>query len=374
VQHHPALLEKWLEYLHALNLEQFDVDITKAMLKCNKHSRELTPGLVQERGDIRFCRRGMKAMFMVDGVVGPPHFVTGNKMRFDSVIDLLDFLFLWDDGQERRGWGQKAYRVILQKSFELIERRLGSKRADQWLDEFFHLIRLTHWVLPYPSNTAFIASTKTSRAQGLKARMMWFSVVYADPSKVELPFRTHPMTLHGVLWKARQQMFGDGQDQRLWSTAQLIAACRYQGIKVFGQESTDDFWVAGKRSIGVKGFLPMWERSQPPKLEMMEQIKDKSLNELEDMMSGLSREYSGHIEPDSTAVARETTVNEAVSDRQYPDHIRELRSTCTGTGRGIMAAFGRQSPGSSELHSEGIESMDISASSGSLFVPSIGER
>jgi len=93
VQRYSALLEKWLEYLHAFNFEQFNVDITKAMLKCNKLSQELTPGLVQKKTDIRFCRCGMKAMFIVDGVVGPLYFVTGNKMRFDSVIDLLDFLF-----------------------------------------------------------------------------------------------------------------------------------------------------------------------------------------------------------------------------------------------------------------------------------------
>jgi hypothetical protein len=46
-------------------------------------------------------------------------------MRFEKVADLLDFLFLWGDGQERPGWGNKPYRAILQKSFEQIERRLG---------------------------------------------------------------------------------------------------------------------------------------------------------------------------------------------------------------------------------------------------------
>lgn len=85
-------------------------------------------------------------------------------MRFEKDGRLLEFLFLWEDGEERVEWGSKPYRVILQKTFALIERRLGYQRADQWLDEFFHLIRLTHWVLPYPSNSAFISSTKTSRA------------------------------------------------------------------------------------------------------------------------------------------------------------------------------------------------------------------
>jgi hypothetical protein len=371
IEQHPALLEKWLEYLHALNLEQFDVDLIKAMLKCNKHSPELTPGLVDERGDLRFCRRGMKAMFTIDGCVGPPHFVTGNKMRFDRVVDLLDFLFLWDDDQERRGWGNKAYRVIVQKSFELIERRLGLRRANQWLDELFHLVRLTHWVLPYPSHTAFIASTKTSRSQGLRGRMMWFSVVYADPTKVDLPFRTHPTTLYQIFWKARQQVFGDDRDPPLWSTAQLITAGRNQGIKILGHETTDEFWMAGKRSIGVKGFVPVWERSLPPRLEMMEQIKNKSLDELELVMSHLSRDYSNVAMPDLIAAGDARSENEAAISNRSLDHDRPTRSVRTSVGRGIMAAFGRHTREDFEHDSEDMERSSWSMSSGSLFVPSV---
>jgi hypothetical protein len=41
------LLSKWMEYLYALNLEQFDADIWKAMLKSDKRSPELTPGAVK---------------------------------------------------------------------------------------------------------------------------------------------------------------------------------------------------------------------------------------------------------------------------------------------------------------------------------------
>ena len=42
VQQGLQLLDKQLEYLHALNLEQFDIDTQKAMLKCYKQSPELT--------------------------------------------------------------------------------------------------------------------------------------------------------------------------------------------------------------------------------------------------------------------------------------------------------------------------------------------
>lgn len=58
------------------------------------------------------------------------------EMRFEKVTDLLHFLFLWDDQQPRSGWAHKPYRVILQKSFHMLEQRLGRPAADQWLREF----------------------------------------------------------------------------------------------------------------------------------------------------------------------------------------------------------------------------------------------
>ena len=94
IDHNPRLLGKWLEYLHALNLEQFDSDVWKAVLKANQHSPELTPEAIRRDGAVEYCYRDMKEMFLVDEGVSPPYFVTGNKMRFERVADLLNFLFL----------------------------------------------------------------------------------------------------------------------------------------------------------------------------------------------------------------------------------------------------------------------------------------
>ena len=374
VQYSASLLDKWLEYLHVLNLEQFDTDIWKAMLKSHKRSPELTSDAIKQKGDFRFCQNHMKRMFSIDGVIGPPHFVTGNKMRFERVADLLDFLFLWEDGKERPGWGNKPYRVILQKSFELVERRLGYRRADKWLDEFFHLIRLTHWVLPCPSDSTFITSTKTSRSQGLKGRMMWFSAVYVDPEKVELPLRSHPITLYGILWNARRQTFGDGRDHNTWGTSQLITACRAQGLKMYGQEETDELWVVGKRSVGLKGFVPVWERTQPPRLKMLEQTKNKSLDELEDLMSGFSREDANiDIQDDSSDVGSNTLRVEVKVDERGTDVYRPSRSTAS-IGRSIMAAFARRSDNERSRGSMLDESVTtMTVSSGSVFIPSGSE-
>ena len=58
---------------------------------------------------MQFCYRNMKKMFMANGAACGPHLVTGNKMRFEKVMDVMNFLFLWDE-QERPGWGNKPYR------------------------------------------------------------------------------------------------------------------------------------------------------------------------------------------------------------------------------------------------------------------------
>ncbi|KAF1964088.1 hypothetical protein BU23DRAFT_585749 [Bimuria novae-zelandiae CBS 107.79] len=92
VSQHPWLLQKWLEYLHVICLEQFDAN-----------SRlELSLAALRQDGNITFYYKGIKRMFLEEGVVTPPYIVTGNKMRFST-----------DDGQER-------------KSFE-------------WLNEFLYL-------------------------------------------------------------------------------------------------------------------------------------------------------------------------------------------------------------------------------------------
>jgi hypothetical protein len=336
VQESPALLRKWVEYLHVLNIEQFDADVWKAMLKSHKRSPELAPDAVARQGEMQFCHREMTRVFSINGASVAPHFVTGNKKRFERVGALLNFLFLWEDGEDRAGWNHKPYRTILQKSFELIERRLGYKYAAQWLDEFFHLIRLTHWVLPYASNTALISSTKTSRNQNLQGRMMWFSAVYANPAKVVLPFRSQPRTLYDILWAARQEVFGDGRDQHAWGTSQLIKACYRQGLKIVGQDNTEDFWVVGKKSDGLKGFLPLWEQTRPPRLRMIEQIKGKSLDELEDLMSGFSRDSAVGPEEDSAADCCSD------DDDNGTDTTDGHRSDeATNTGRSIMAQFAR---------------------------------
>ena len=70
-----------------------------------------------------------------------------------------------------------------------------------------------------------------------------------------------------------------------------------------------EHWVAGKKVIKSKELIPLWERGCPGDLKMPEQIRDKSLEELEGLMAMLSQEQSGqgievgtrHIKDDETS-------------------------------------------------------------------------
>ena len=290
VQQNPQLLHTWLEYLHALNLEQFNADVWSSMLAAHKSHPEMSPAALKQDGNMTFCYRGMKHMFLQEGVVTPPHIVTGNKMRFATVNKLLDFLFLWDDDQERLGWGSKPYRLILQKSFEFVESQLGYRKASRWLDEFFYLVRLTHWILPYPSNKALIASTKESCRQNLTGRMMWFSAVFANPNMIALPFEKPPKTLFNLVYQAHRSSGREGAHDQAWEAQVLIKTCRKQGLLILGCDKTEEYWIAGRTSAGTKGFLPIWERGMPPTLLMQEKIRDLSLNELDELMVGFMQE------------------------------------------------------------------------------------
>jgi hypothetical protein len=93
-------------------------------------------------------------------------------------------------------------------------------------------------------------------------------VVYADPALVKLPFEKSPSTLFGVLWCARRNAFGNSQGEQAWKSGRLLAEVDRQGLSI----SEEEYWTAGKRSIGLKEFAPVWERTRPPQLKMQREI------------------------------------------------------------------------------------------------------
>jgi hypothetical protein len=73
------------------------------VLAANKRNKELSLGAIKQGGRVRYSYYSIREMFIVNSAVSPPHLVIGNKMRFTTVNSLLQFLFLWEDRQERIG-------------------------------------------------------------------------------------------------------------------------------------------------------------------------------------------------------------------------------------------------------------------------------
>lgn len=63
------------------------------MLDLHKWFPMLSEEVLKQDSKIAYCYQGIRDMFVVNNLVSPPYLVTGNKMRFKKVGDLLGFLF-----------------------------------------------------------------------------------------------------------------------------------------------------------------------------------------------------------------------------------------------------------------------------------------
>jgi hypothetical protein len=283
------LRTKWLEYLLVLNIEQFDSDIWKTVLKMDRSRPELTPGMADQLPNLRFCFEDMRAMCKVQGEVGPPHIVTGNKSRFKNGFELLSYLFSWNDGHERMGWDAEPYRMIYRKIAALIGRRLGQEDAQQWSDQFFHVLQLTHWVLPYPGPYSIMQHTKSRMNRGVQARMMWFSATYQPSGAPPHWPEDRPYNLRQIVEICNLTSFGDASSQDGWEVRQLISVYSAQGLTA---ANCAKGWVLNPlRHSSTKSAQSCWEEShRPPHLKLLEQVKGKSLEELDELMLQFQRD------------------------------------------------------------------------------------
>jgi hypothetical protein len=146
------LCDKWLDYWLALNIEQFDSDIWKTVSKMNLSRSELAPGTVDRLPDIQFCFKDMRVMCKVGGEMVPPYIVTGNKSHFKNSLELLSFLFSWEDDYECIGWDTEPYCMIYRKTFTLLNSALVRRMHNSGLINsftcyssrtgFFHILAL----------------------------------------------------------------------------------------------------------------------------------------------------------------------------------------------------------------------------------------
>ncbi|EWY79586.1 hypothetical protein FOYG_17280 [Fusarium oxysporum NRRL 32931] len=190
----------WLEYLHSTAIELFQRDVWRAALKSTKWK---TGSDVTDEAMIRypgssppaFCYDGLSDLFhdrQRDIDHTRPHLVTGNRLRSTNVIDLFDDLFSPSSTdtamKRRRGWSSLPYRIATRRSIELVEMTLGSTQATQWYAHLRRVVLLTHWILPWPSDSELLTTTKESRTANLKRRLTWASVIHVSPPAQPMSF------------------------------------------------------------------------------------------------------------------------------------------------------------------------------------------
>ena len=165
--------QRWLEYLTAINLQQFHKSIFLYL------KDDIRPEFKESAlaGMIPLCWDALAPIFQS----GEPHLVTGNRMRVkQGPAELVDRLFDFSDGVHRGAWHQMPYRFLYEKSFQLVESAIGRPEAEGWARNCKKLVVFTCWLLPYPCSQTFFDRTKPTG--GRPSKRMWFSSFHGDPS------------------------------------------------------------------------------------------------------------------------------------------------------------------------------------------------
>ncbi|RKL08300.1 hypothetical protein BFJ70_g16799 [Fusarium oxysporum] len=234
--------------------------------------------------------------------------------------DLFDDLFSPSSTgtamKRRRGWASLPYRIATRRSIELVEMVLGAAAATQWYAQLRRIVLLTHWILPWPSDTELLTATKESRATNLKRRLTWASVVHITPSSkstghVEPAVPTRKVNdadrqvstqddLSQLLSEACRRRFGDkgwasSADNTKpcyhWSTGDLISSTR----DCIGIDTLRLGRAVGAYNRGC--IFPVVENGHPLQLRMVTRIRDKTLDELSQVFSELLE--VGNVHPSS---------------------------------------------------------------------------
>ncbi|KAG6978004.1 hypothetical protein FocnCong_v021628 [Fusarium oxysporum f. sp. conglutinans] len=329
VQDDAAAKRLWLEYLHSTVIELFQRDVWRVALKSVswKTGSDVTDEASMrypESSPPSFCYDGLSNLFhdrQRDLSHTRPHLVAGNKIRSTSMKDLFDDLFSPSSTgtamKRRRGWASLPYRIATRRSIELVEMALGAAAATQWYAQLRRIVLLTHWILPWPSDTELLTTTKESRATNLKRRLTWASVVHITPSSKKSIGHVEPAVptrkvndadrqvstqddLSQLLSEACRRRFGDkgwasSADNTKpcyhWSTGNLISSTR----DCIGIDTLRLGRAVGAYNRGC--IFPVVENGHPPQLRMVTRIRDKTLDELSQVFSELLE--VGNVHPSS---------------------------------------------------------------------------
>jgi hypothetical protein len=198
-----------------------------------------------------------------------------------------------------------SYRIAVRRSIELISDVLGHAEACGWFMKLGHLLLLTNWILPWPSNTEFISTTKESHKKNLKRRLTWVSLIYvaSEPRQLLRPtILTYPVedeercittrdNLREALNGITAERFGssgwtpdcDPSDPCFHWTPESLLQCAGSTITI------DSFKIGRAVKPGSRsGFIyPQAERGQPPVLRLVDRIRGRTLVELDQLFGEL---------------------------------------------------------------------------------------
>ena len=88
---------------------------------------------------------------------GPPHLATGKRLMVQGVEALFAWLWEWkDDHFQRKHWSEKPYRLLYQRSFQIISLIRGKGLAREWKRKLKSTFIRSHWLLPYPQGDRFM--------------------------------------------------------------------------------------------------------------------------------------------------------------------------------------------------------------------------
>lgn len=307
----------WLEYLHSTVIELFQCDMWLAARKNLdwKSGSDLMDEAAARYSATEpppYCYDVLQRSFhdRCHNVTHTrPYFLTGNKVRsphvWDLVCDLLGFEVRDGQLEQRDGLRSMSYGVAVRRSIELISDALGHAEACNWFRKLGHLLVLTNWILPWPSNTEFISTTKESQNKNLKRRLIWVSLIYVASAPRQLSRSNvltypvedeeHCITTRGNLQEALNDITAkqfessgwtpkcDSSDSRFRWTTESLLGCAVYTI------TTDSFKFGRAVKPGSRGrfIYSLAERGQPPVLRLVDRIRGRTLEELDQLFNDL---------------------------------------------------------------------------------------
>jgi hypothetical protein len=89
--------------------------------------------------------------------------VSGKRLAVQSIEVLFAWLWEWKTGYfKRKHWEDKPYRLLFQRSIEIISLVHGKDAAREWRAKLRSSFIKSHWLLPYPQGDRFMKSAGTS--------------------------------------------------------------------------------------------------------------------------------------------------------------------------------------------------------------------